>query len=158
MAVPRNYRAPRFLDDLRAMLTEEGLVSFECKVVGYPTPILQWFKDGQELKPGDVYQLSGTNSLGQDSYHSCTKLQMYKHMKNWFNESEDTIEIKSSSYNKKIKVFGFVYKDTYKTLLNDCPANTTYFSHQANTRASPRTAWVRPSQWRNSPLKILSPT
>lgn len=63
--VPRNYRAPRFLDKLRALLTEEGLVSFECKVVGYPTPTLQWFKDGQELKPGDVYQLSGTNSLGQ---------------------------------------------------------------------------------------------
>lgn len=53
------------MEDLRALLTEEGLVSFECKVVGYPTPLLQWFKDGQELKPGDVYQLSGTNSLGK---------------------------------------------------------------------------------------------
>lgn len=48
-------------------MTEEGLVSFECKVVGFPTPQLQWFKDGQELKPGDVYQLSGTNSLGSYS-------------------------------------------------------------------------------------------
>ncbi|KAB7507356.1 Muscle M-line assembly protein unc-89, partial [Armadillidium nasatum] len=67
LAVPRNYRPPRFLEDLRALLTEEGLVSFECKVVGYPTPVLQWFKDGQELKPGDVYQLSGTNSLGKYS-------------------------------------------------------------------------------------------
>lgn len=63
-SVPKNYRAPRFLESLRAVLTEEGLVSFECKVVGYPTPHLQWFKDGQELKPGDVYQLTGTNSLG----------------------------------------------------------------------------------------------
>lgn len=42
-------------------------MSFECKVVGFPTPQLQWFKDGQELKPGDVYQLSGTNSLGSYS-------------------------------------------------------------------------------------------
>ncbi|CAG0914304.1 unnamed protein product [Notodromas monacha] len=64
LAVPKNYRPPRFLEELKAMLTEEGLVSFECKVVGFPTPTLRWYKDGHELKPGDVYQLSGTNSLG----------------------------------------------------------------------------------------------
>lgn len=62
--VPKNYRKPRFMENLQAVLTEEGLVSFECKVVGFPTPVLSWFKDGQELKPGDVYQLTGTNSLG----------------------------------------------------------------------------------------------
>ncbi|XP_030081343.1 titin isoform X21 [Drosophila hydei] len=64
MDIPRNYRKPRFMESLRAVLTEEGLVSFECKVVGFPTPVLKWFKDGHELKPGDVYQLTGTNSLG----------------------------------------------------------------------------------------------
>ncbi|KYN45103.1 Muscle M-line assembly protein unc-89 [Trachymyrmex septentrionalis] len=64
MSIPRNYRKPRFMENLKAILTEEGLVSFECKVVGFPTPLLRWFKDGQELKPGDVYQLTGTNSLG----------------------------------------------------------------------------------------------
>lgn len=64
MDIPKSYRKPRFMDSLKAVLTEEGLVSFECKVVGFPTPILKWFKDGQELKPGDVYQLTGTNSLG----------------------------------------------------------------------------------------------
>ncbi|XP_037926798.1 uncharacterized protein LOC119661503, partial [Hermetia illucens] len=64
MEIPKNYRKPRFMESLKAVLTEEGLVSFECKVVGFPTPILKWFKDGQELKPGDVYQLTGTNSLG----------------------------------------------------------------------------------------------
>ncbi|KNC30842.1 hypothetical protein FF38_01558, partial [Lucilia cuprina] len=64
MEIPKNYRKPRFMESLRAVLTEEGLVSFECKVVGFPTPQLKWFKDGQELKPGDVYQLTGTNSLG----------------------------------------------------------------------------------------------
>ncbi|XP_018399450.1 PREDICTED: uncharacterized protein LOC108777137, partial [Cyphomyrmex costatus] len=64
MSIPRNYRKPRFMENLNAILTEEGLVSFECKVVGFPTPLLRWFKDGQELKPGDVYQLTGTNSLG----------------------------------------------------------------------------------------------
>lgn len=52
------------MESLKAVLTEEGLVSFECKVVGFPTPLLRWFKDGQELKPGDVYQLTGSNSLG----------------------------------------------------------------------------------------------
>uniref|UniRef100_A0A1B0BT08 Ig-like domain-containing protein n=1 Tax=Glossina palpalis gambiensis TaxID=67801 RepID=A0A1B0BT08_9MUSC len=64
MEIPKNYRKPRFMETLRAVLTDEGLVSFECKVVGFPAPILKWFKDGQELKPGDVYQLTGTNSLG----------------------------------------------------------------------------------------------
>uniref|UniRef100_A0A1B0G035 Ig-like domain-containing protein n=1 Tax=Glossina morsitans morsitans TaxID=37546 RepID=A0A1B0G035_GLOMM len=64
MEIPKNYRKPRFMETLRAILTDEGLVSFECKVVGFPAPILKWFKDGQELKPGDVYQLTGTNSLG----------------------------------------------------------------------------------------------
>lgn len=63
-SVPKHFKKPRFLDTLKAVLTEEGLVSFECKVVGSPTPLLRWFKDGQELKPGDVYQLTGTNSLG----------------------------------------------------------------------------------------------
>lgn len=52
------------MDSLKAILTEEGLVSFECKVVGFPTPLLKWYKDQQELKPGDVYQLTGANSLG----------------------------------------------------------------------------------------------
>lgn len=52
------------MENLKAVMTDEGLVSFECKVVGFPTPLLTWYKDGQELKPGDVYQLTGTNSLG----------------------------------------------------------------------------------------------
>lgn len=64
MEIPKNYRKPRFMEALKAVLTDEGLVSFECKVVGFPTPQLQWFKDDHELKPGDVYQLTGTNSLG----------------------------------------------------------------------------------------------
>lgn len=62
------------MENLKAVLTEEGLVSFECKVVGFPTPLLKWFKDGQELKPGDVYQLTGTNSLG---IHAQQNLLLY---------------------------------------------------------------------------------
>lgn len=43
MEIPKNYRKPRFLENLKAVLTEEGLVSFECKVVGFPTPQLKWY-------------------------------------------------------------------------------------------------------------------
>lgn len=46
-------------------MTDEGLVSFECKVIGYPTPQLSWFKDGKQLTPGDVYELTGSKSLGK---------------------------------------------------------------------------------------------
>lgn len=41
--IPRNYRKPRFLENLKAILTDEGLVSFECKVCGFPTPVLTWW-------------------------------------------------------------------------------------------------------------------
>ena len=63
--MPKNYRKPVFVEKLRANLTDEGLVSFECKVVGFPTPMLSWLKDGQDLKPGDVYQLYGNQSIGE---------------------------------------------------------------------------------------------
>ena len=58
------YRAPVFVEKLRANLTDEGMVSFECKVVGFPTPVLTWLKDGKDLRPGDVYQLYGNQSIG----------------------------------------------------------------------------------------------
>ena len=53
-----------FVEKLRANLTDEGMVSFECKVVGFPTPVLTWLKDGRDLRPGDVYQLYGNQSIG----------------------------------------------------------------------------------------------
>ncbi len=62
--MPKNYRPPVFVEKLRANLTDEGMVSFECKVVGFPTPVLSWLKDGNDLKPGDVYQLYGNQSIG----------------------------------------------------------------------------------------------
>ena len=52
------------MEKLRANLTDEGMVSFECKVVGFPTPVLTWLKDGKDLRPGDVYQLYGNQSIG----------------------------------------------------------------------------------------------
>lgn len=42
--VPKAYKAPQFIEELVALLTEQGTVSLECKVVGVPTPTLKWFK------------------------------------------------------------------------------------------------------------------
>lgn len=56
--MPKAYKAPVFLEELRALLTESGTVSLECKVIGVPTPLLRWFKDGKEIKAGDVFALT----------------------------------------------------------------------------------------------------
>lgn len=56
--VPKAYKRPEFVEELRAVLTEQGTVSLECKVVGVPTPILRWFKDSKEIKAGDVFALT----------------------------------------------------------------------------------------------------
>lgn len=52
--VPKAYKAPEFIEDLRALLTEQGTVSLECKVIGVPTPFLRWFKDSKEIKAGKI--------------------------------------------------------------------------------------------------------
>lgn len=56
--VPKAYKSPEFLEELRAILTEQGTVSLECKVVGVPTPLLRWFKDSKEIRAGDVFALT----------------------------------------------------------------------------------------------------
>lgn len=56
--VPKAYKAPEFVEHLRALLTEQGTVSLECKVIGVPTPFLRWFKDSKEIKAGDVFALT----------------------------------------------------------------------------------------------------
>lgn len=57
-AVPKAYKSPDFIEELRAVLTEQGTVSLECKVIGVPTPVLRWFKDSKEIKAGDVFALT----------------------------------------------------------------------------------------------------
>lgn len=57
-SVPKAYKRPEFVEELRALLTETGTVSLECKVVGVPTPVLRWFKDDKEIKAGDVFALT----------------------------------------------------------------------------------------------------
>ncbi|XP_063987212.1 uncharacterized protein LOC135167689 isoform X2 [Diachasmimorpha longicaudata] len=119
MMIPKNYRIPRFMEDLRAILTDEGLVSFECKVVGFPTPVLTWFKDGEELKPGDVYQLTGTNSLGS---YCCIA-------KNCMGEAKSTAELTIEDIDKQLNdeerlqlVKEFTDVPKFKTGLKCCEA------------------------------------
>lgn len=89
LVVPKNYKPPRFLEELRIAFSNEGSVNLECKVrrvqrtsvgevlkyspfvqqvIGVPQPQLKWFKDGQELNPGDMHKIisgqSGTCCLG----------------------------------------------------------------------------------------------
>lgn len=68
LLIPRHYKKPRFLESLQAILTDEGAVNLECKVIGVPQPVLKWYKDGVELKPGDIHRIisgqDGTCCLG----------------------------------------------------------------------------------------------
>ena len=78
MQVPKSYKAPVFLEQLVAGLSDQGTVSLECKVltfsstftfcalgsvpflsvcnwatfqvVGIPSPALRWFRDGEEIR------------------------------------------------------------------------------------------------------------
>lgn len=56
--VPKAYRVPEFIEELKAVLTQQGTVALECKVVGVPTPQLRWFKDSKEIKAGDIFALT----------------------------------------------------------------------------------------------------
>lgn len=58
LAIPKHFRKPKFLECLRAVLSEEGAVNLECKVIGVPQPVLKWYKDGVELKPGDIHRIT----------------------------------------------------------------------------------------------------
>lgn len=92
VSVPNAYKKPQFIEELVALLTEQGTVSLECKVVGVPTPTLRWFKDNQEIKAGDVFALTAnpqdptslgtyvceaSNCLGKA--YSTSKVQVVNH-------------------------------------------------------------------------------
>ncbi|VDL77330.1 unnamed protein product [Nippostrongylus brasiliensis] len=70
VTLPDEEVAPEFAQDLQACSVNEGeLAKFECKVKGTHLAV-KWFKDGQELKPGDGIQIEslpdGTNRLTID--------------------------------------------------------------------------------------------
>lgn len=50
--VPDSYKPPEFIKGLRGCLWDNGTLSLECEVMGVPTPILRWYKDGKQLVPG----------------------------------------------------------------------------------------------------------
>ena len=68
LIIPKHYKKPKFLENLRAILSDGGAVNLECKVIGVPQPVLKWYKDGEELKPGDIHRIisgqDGTCCLG----------------------------------------------------------------------------------------------
>lgn len=93
LSVPKAYKKPEFIEELRALLTETGTVSLECKVVGVPTPVLRWFKDNKEIKAGDVFALTANpddpTSLGvytceavncMGTAYSSSKVNICKHV------------------------------------------------------------------------------
>ncbi len=72
MLIPKHFKPPRFLEDLRVFLGETGNVSLECKVIGIPQPTLKWFKDDKELRAGDLHQLTAGAMGGPDSSSAAT--------------------------------------------------------------------------------------
>lgn len=71
LIIPKHFKKPRFLEALRAILSDEGAVNLECKVIGVPQPSLKWYKDGKELKPGDIHRIvSGQVSILLDIFTS----------------------------------------------------------------------------------------
>uniref|UniRef100_A0A182STP5 Ig-like domain-containing protein n=1 Tax=Anopheles maculatus TaxID=74869 RepID=A0A182STP5_9DIPT len=57
LIIPKHYRKPKFLENLKAVMLRDGTVNLECKVIGVPQPVLKWYKDGTELKPGDIHRI-----------------------------------------------------------------------------------------------------
>lgn len=70
-AVPKAFKKPVFVEPLRAVLTERGIVSLECKVVGVPTPKLRWYKDDKEIKAGDIFALTASASEDCLGVYTC---------------------------------------------------------------------------------------
>ena len=60
--IPKHFKPPKFLEDLKVALGEDGNVSLECKVIGIPQPTLTWFKDDKELRAGDLHQLTSAGA------------------------------------------------------------------------------------------------
>lgn len=70
--IPKHFKKPKFLECLRAVLSEEGAVNLECKVIGVPQPVLKWYKDGIELKPGDIHRITSGEVSTFVVFQSCT--------------------------------------------------------------------------------------
>lgn len=48
---------PEFIELLQPQIVKDGdRVMMQCKVVGFPTPTITWFKEGQEITPSSDFQ------------------------------------------------------------------------------------------------------
>lgn len=59
------------MEQLKAVLTERGIVSLECKVIGVPTPKLRWYKDDKEIKAGDIFALTANSNEDCLGVYTC---------------------------------------------------------------------------------------
>lgn len=71
ISVPKAFKKPIFMEQLKAVLTERGIVSLECKVIGVPTPKLRWYKDDKEIKAGDIFALTANSNQDCLGVYTC---------------------------------------------------------------------------------------
>lgn len=69
--VPKAFKKPIFVEQLKAVLTQRGIVSLECKVIGVPTPKLRWYKDDKEIKAGDIFALTANSEEDCLGIYTC---------------------------------------------------------------------------------------
>lgn len=69
--MPKAFKKPIFVEQLKAVLTQRGIVSLECKVIGVPTPKLRWYKDNKEIKAGDIFALTANSNEDCLGVYTC---------------------------------------------------------------------------------------
>lgn len=74
--MPKAFKKPIFIEPLKAVLTQRGIVSLECKVIGVPTPKLRWYKDDKEIKAGDIFALTANSNDDCLGVYTCEAINV----------------------------------------------------------------------------------
>lgn len=74
--MPKAFKKPVFIEELKAVLTQRGIVSLECKVIGVPTPKLRWYKDNKEIKAGDIFALTANSNDDCLGVYTCEAINV----------------------------------------------------------------------------------
>ena len=62
---PTSHAAPRLVEPMMDREVREGEpVQFQCRIVGVPDPVVQWFYNNQIIKPSKYFQLSADSTSG----------------------------------------------------------------------------------------------
>jgi len=62
---PLSHAAPRLVEAMKDREVREGEpVQFQCRIVGVPDPVVQWFYNNQIIKPSKYFQLSADPASG----------------------------------------------------------------------------------------------